>query len=70
MAKIEEEFRKLDPREHVLVRPDMYIGSITKTKEKSWVINDRNGISIFVQFSYLVDMEIRRKELRAFSRRL
>src|SRR5437868_15250140 len=36
---IEDEYKKMDPHEHVLKRPDMYIGSTTKSKEKMWIFN-------------------------------
>jgi DNA gyrase/topoisomerase IV subunit B len=29
---VEEEYKKVDPREHVLLRPDMYIGSLEHEK--------------------------------------
>lgn len=36
---IEETYQKLTQREHVLVRPDTYIGSIKKQMEELWVPN-------------------------------
>jgi DNA topoisomerase II len=36
---IEETYKKLTQREHVLERPGMYIGSIKKQKEELWVMN-------------------------------
>jgi len=35
---VEEEYQKLDQREHILKRPDTYIGSIEATREKMWVL--------------------------------
>lgn len=34
---IEETYKKLDPIEHILVRPDTYIGSVKKQTEELWI---------------------------------
>ena len=36
---------KLDPREHVLTRPGMYIGSLERDEVKTWVFE--NGEMIY-----------------------
>lgn len=36
--KLEEKFKKLTQREHVLVRPDTYVGTIEKTTQNMWVL--------------------------------
>lgn len=36
---IEETYKKVDSLEHVLLRPDMYVGSIEASKEKMWVFD-------------------------------
>ena len=36
---IEETYKKVDSLEHVLLRPDMYVGSIESSKEKMWVFD-------------------------------
>jgi hypothetical protein len=41
--RIEDEYKKIDPREHVLLRPDMYIGAVTKTKEFMWIYHPKKG---------------------------
>lgn len=37
---IEETYRQMDPREHVLLRPSTYIGSIQPNTENRWVMNE------------------------------
>jgi DNA topoisomerase-2 len=37
-------YDKKTPREHILLRPDTYIGSIELTKEKLWIYNDESNI--------------------------
>lgn len=37
---IAKKYTKLDPRQHVLTRPGMYIGSIEKDAMNVWVLND------------------------------
>jgi len=37
---IEETYQKLSQLEHVLLRPDTYIGSTQRTSEKLWVLDD------------------------------
>eukprot|EP00759_Apiculatamorpha_spiralis_P046868 PhF_6_TR42951/c0_g1_i3/m.65312/K03164/TOP2; DNA topoisomerase II len=39
---IEDTFEKLSPREHVLARPDMYIGGMDMVTEKQWTVVDEN----------------------------
>ena len=34
------EIKRVDPREHVLLRPDMYVGSLQPEKTKGWFVND------------------------------
>ncbi|KAH0574585.1 DNA topoisomerase 2 [Spironucleus salmonicida] len=36
--------KRVDPREHVLLRPDMYIGSITPEKTKGWFVDASNKL--------------------------
>ena len=35
---IEETYKEVPPREHVLLRPDTYVGSITKERSMKWVL--------------------------------
>jgi DNA gyrase/topoisomerase IV subunit B len=46
---IEETYKKLDPREHVLLRSGMYIGDIKKNNEELWV-KDNNESKMIKQF--------------------
>lgn len=41
--KIEDQYKKLSQREHVLVRPDTYIGSIEQVTETVFVLNEATG---------------------------
>jgi DNA topoisomerase-2 len=34
---IEDEYIKMNPREHVLLRPDMYVGAITRVPQEMWI---------------------------------
>ena len=40
---IEETYKKLSQRQHVLERPGMYIGSVTKQTEELWIANENSG---------------------------
>jgi DNA topoisomerase II len=40
---VEETYKKVDQREHVLLRPGMYIGHTTKTLEEMWVFDDKGN---------------------------
>ena len=44
---IEKTYKKLEPIEHILLRPDTYIGSVDKITEKYWVWDDSKN-----KFSY------------------
>lgn len=50
---IEETYKKLSQREHVLQRPGMYIGNIGKHVEEQWVFDNtsKKMIKKFVEFS-------------------
>ena len=50
---VEEKYKKLSQREHVLVRPGMYIGSVGKTNEELWVFDTDQGkmTKRFVEYS-------------------
>ena len=37
---LENQYQKKTQREHILLRPDTYIGSIESIKSKQWVYND------------------------------
>ena len=40
MTSIEEKFQKKSPIEHILLRPDTYIGSVEPNNEKLWILNN------------------------------
>jgi DNA gyrase/topoisomerase IV subunit B len=42
MKTIEERYKKLSQREHVLHRSGMYVGSVKKTQEECWVMGSEN----------------------------
>ena len=37
---IEDEYKNLSTLEHLLIRPDTYIGQIRKTEEVEWIFNE------------------------------
>lgn len=37
---IEEIYQKMSPIEHILARPDTYVGSIEPVKQEMWVYNE------------------------------
>lgn len=41
--KIEEKYKKLDDIDHVLMRPGMYIGSVTMDTATKWLMNEETG---------------------------
>lgn len=50
MNDISKKYRKLDDIEHVLLRPGMYVGSMTSRQEKKWVVDD--GVMIQKDVNY------------------
>ena len=48
---IEETYKKLSQREHVLHRPNMYIGEIKKTLEEMWVFENNKMTKRMVEYS-------------------
>eukprot|EP00871_Galdieria_phlegrea_P000812 jgi/Galph1/1731/GphlegSOOS_G426.1 len=60
---IEDTYQKLTPREHVLLRPDTYIGSVERTTQSLWVYDtDRQRMTLreitFVPALYKIFDEI------------
>eukprot|EP01080_Neovahlkampfia_damariscottae_P000190 gene190-4436_t len=47
----EEKYQKMTPLEHVLNRPDAYVGSIQKKKEKNWIFENNKIIEKEIEFS-------------------
>jgi DNA topoisomerase-2 len=51
--RISEIYQQLSPIEHILRRPDTYIGSIERTDVKMWVFNDATKTMEFREISYV-----------------
>ncbi|KAJ3452282.1 DNA topoisomerase/gyrase [Anaeramoeba flamelloides] len=49
---IEETYVRKDPIEHILIRPDTYIGTIEKTTEEIWVVDEDKGLN-FREITYV-----------------
>lgn len=49
---IEEMYQKKTPVEHILLRPDSYIGSILHTHQEQWVYNSKERRMIFKECKY------------------
>jgi DNA topoisomerase-2 len=43
MSNLEQKYKKLDHREHVLSRPGMYVGSIEQDVYNTWVFSEETG---------------------------
>ena len=52
-GEIEKTYQKKTQLEHILLRPDTYIGTTEKISEKMWVIDDRTGKMVHKQISYV-----------------
>lgn len=50
---IEERFQKKSQREHVLIRPDMYIGSISSESGKMWVYEKELNLIVKKMITYV-----------------
>lgn len=50
---VEERFQKKSQREHVLIRPDMYIGSITPENVEMWVYDNDTNLIIKKMITYV-----------------
>ena len=50
---IKDKYVKLDPIEHVLLRPNMYIGSIEKDKYSTWILDEDSKHMIKKEISYV-----------------
>lgn len=49
---VEDTYKKVDQREHVLLRPGMYIGHTTKTLEEQWVFDEKQNKMIKKMIEY------------------
>ena len=50
---VENKYVKLDPIQHVLLRPNMYIGSIEKDKYSTWILDEESKNMIKKDISYV-----------------
>ena len=50
---IEEMYQKKTPIEHILLRPDTYIGSLVRTKQVQWVYHGSKGVVQQKECSYV-----------------
>ena len=50
---VENKYVKLDPIQHVLLRPNMYIGSIEKDKYSTWILDEDSKNMIKKDISYV-----------------
>jgi len=50
---VEETYQKKSPREHVLLRPDTYIGSVEPTTESIWVWDTDNSKMVLRDVTYV-----------------
>ena len=50
---IEEQYKKLTQYEHILSRPDTYVGSLEFQKERLWVFNSKENKLEFREVSYV-----------------
>ena len=49
----EQKYQKKTPREHVLLRPDTYVGDIDPTEELMWIYDDENKMMIKKLINYV-----------------
>ena len=52
-GEIEKTYQKKTQLEHILLRPDTYIGTTEKISEKMWVIDEKSGKMINKEISYV-----------------
>ena len=50
---VEETYKKLSQYEHILSRPDTYVGSLEFQKEKLWVFNEEEKKVEYREVSYV-----------------
>jgi DNA topoisomerase-2 len=50
---VEEIYQKKTPLEHILLRPDTYIGSVETQKDKLWVFDRETQKLVFKEISYV-----------------
>lgn len=50
---VEEIYRKMTQLEHVLARPDTYVGSVQMQTEKMWVWSDNDEMMVNKQINFV-----------------
>eukprot|EP00397_Hematodinium_sp_SG-2012_P001092 GEMP01001093.1.p1 GENE.GEMP01001093.1~~GEMP01001093.1.p1 ORF type:complete len:1372 (+),score=322.59 GEMP01001093.1:171-4286(+) len=50
---IEEIYQKVTQREHILLRPDSYVGSVEHLTEDTWVMDQEEGIMVKKKLTYV-----------------
>jgi DNA topoisomerase-2 len=50
---VENIYQKKTQIEHILLRPDTYVGSVDKIEEKMWVLDDSNQTFVSKTISYV-----------------
>ncbi|CAD25222.1 DNA TOPOISOMERASE II [Encephalitozoon cuniculi GB-M1] len=53
MKTIEETYQKKTPVEHILLRPDTYIGSVEKEAQEMYVWDEENGRMVYKSIEYV-----------------
>ena len=53
---VEETYKKLSQYEHILSRPDTYVGSLEFQKEKLWVFNEEEKKLEYREVSYVPEL--------------
>lgn len=51
--RVSEQYQKLTQLEHIIKRPDTYIGSIEKTEKQTWVYNVETNIMEYREINYV-----------------
>ena len=50
---VEEIYRKMTQLEHVIARPDTYVGSVQMQSEKMWVWSEESEMMVHRQINYV-----------------
>ena len=49
---VESTYKKVTQLEHILIRPDTYVGSCTKDSQDQWVFDDESKSIVYRKISY------------------
>ena len=52
-SKVSEKYVKMNPEEHVLARPGMYVGSMEKDEFNTWILDENNEKMIKKNIKYV-----------------